>query len=265
MQIDWVTVIAQIINFLILVGLLKLLLYRPITRAMENRRQAIKSQIEEAEQREQEAEDRGREYEEKRRSLEQQRDDVLEGAQTDAEQRRQEMIEEARREVEGLERRWRENLREEREAFLRELRRRMGSRLCAVARDALQDLANAELQSQVVSVFLDRIDDLDEERRRELGAAVEEAQHPPEVISAFDLSEDERERLEGAVRDVLDTDRGIEFQLSQDLVCGVELNLGGRKLAWSLDSYLDRLEESIAEVLASEAEEEEENERVEAD
>ena len=41
MQIDWITVAAQIVNFLILVWLLQHFLYGPITRAMQRREQRI--------------------------------------------------------------------------------------------------------------------------------------------------------------------------------------------------------------------------------
>ena len=40
MQIDWITVAAQIVNFLVLVWILQRLLYRPVTRAMARRKAA---------------------------------------------------------------------------------------------------------------------------------------------------------------------------------------------------------------------------------
>ena len=48
MQIDWFTVVAQIVNFLTLVGLLKKFLYGPIIRAMDDRERRIASRLEEA-------------------------------------------------------------------------------------------------------------------------------------------------------------------------------------------------------------------------
>jgi F-type H+-transporting ATPase subunit b len=48
MLIDWVTVVAQIINFLILVYLLKRFLYGPIVQAMNEREERIREEIEQA-------------------------------------------------------------------------------------------------------------------------------------------------------------------------------------------------------------------------
>ncbi len=263
MQIDWVTVIAQIVNFLILVGLLKYLLYGPITRAMHNRRQSIQDQLEEAREREREAEQEQEEYEQKRRELEERREELVEQARSEAQERREEMLEEAREQVQGVERRWHESLRDERDAFLRELRDRMGARVCVVARQALRDLADAELEAQMVSIFLDRLNELDDEHRRDLRRALDEADRPPRVVTTFELSEDQREGIQSAVRDVLDADVSVAFRQSRELLCGIELNVGGRKIAWSLDSYLDRLEENISEVLEREVEEEEVTEEAE--
>ena len=48
MSIDWFTVAAQIINFLILVWLLKKFLYKPVLTAMDNRQQKVKAELEQA-------------------------------------------------------------------------------------------------------------------------------------------------------------------------------------------------------------------------
>ena len=48
MAIDWITVGAQIANFLVLVYLLKRFLYGPIVRAMERREQTIAARLDDA-------------------------------------------------------------------------------------------------------------------------------------------------------------------------------------------------------------------------
>ncbi len=48
MAIDWITVSAQIVNFLILVWLLKHFLYQPIIRAMDRREQRVSERLNEA-------------------------------------------------------------------------------------------------------------------------------------------------------------------------------------------------------------------------
>ena len=260
MQIDWITVIAQIVNFLILVWLLKRFLYGPITQAMEERQQRIAEQMREADEREQEAEEEAREHRQKRHELEERREELLREAREAAAERREELVNQAREQVEAIERRWQDNLRDEQEAFMRQLRRRMGRELCDVARNVLDDLANRELQAQVLAVFLDRLDGLDEQRREDLREALEDADRGAVITAAFDLSSGQEKDLTSAAHGVLGQDAGVSFRVNERLICGVELNVGGVKVAWSLDSYLDALEESMTEALERETAQEHEEE-----
>jgi F-type H+-transporting ATPase subunit b len=255
MQIDWVTVIAQIVNFLILVWLLKRFLYGPIVKAMEDRQGRIAAEMEEAKQREQEAEEEAHEHREKRRELEEQHEERMRAAERAAQEHREELMNEAREEVQAIERRWHENLREERDAFIRELRQRLGHELCSVARRALADLANRELQEQVVAVFIERLDDLDEDRREELKDAFADADEEPSIMSAFSLSASHQQTLLSRVHELLGEGAEVSFREDEKLVCGLALSIGGVKVAWSLDSYLDSLEESMTEALERETEE----------
>ncbi len=258
MQIDWVTVAAQIVNFLVLVWLLKRFLYGPIVQAMEEREQRVAEKMEEAQQREAEAEEEAQEHREKQEELEERREELLRQAREDANRRRGELIDEAREDVEAIERRWHENLRDERNAFLRELRRRMGSEVCDVARQALGDLANRQLQAQVVEVFMDRLQNLDDERRIQLQEAAGSGERPPTITSAFGLSAGQQKKLSSTVHDVLDRDANVSFENDEALICGVELGVGGVKVAWSIASYLQTLEETVREALERETAEERE-------
>ena len=48
MEVDWFTVIAQILNFLVLVWLLKRFLYKPVLNAIDEREKKIASELEDA-------------------------------------------------------------------------------------------------------------------------------------------------------------------------------------------------------------------------
>ncbi len=256
MQIDWVTVAAQIFNFLILLFLLKRFLYGPIVKAMEERRALVGAQMREAQERETQAEQEARKHRDARRELEEQHDELMQQARAEADDRRRQLIDQAREEVEGIERRWHENLRDERDAFIRRLREQMGREVCAVSRQALADLANRDLQAQVVTVFIGRLGGLDEQRREELRAALANADRGPTITSAFELSAGQKKDLATAARGVLGGDDNVRFLRAEELLCGVELGVGGRKIAWSLDSYLDALEEALIAALERETAEE---------
>ncbi|MFP4072257.1 MAG: hypothetical protein ACLFTB_09415, partial [Desulfovibrionales bacterium] len=77
MLIDWVTVGAQIVNFLILVWLLKKFLYGPIIRAMQKREEGIRQEMEQARQSREEAEQRAQKLEQERKELDRSREELM--------------------------------------------------------------------------------------------------------------------------------------------------------------------------------------------
>lgn len=99
MQIDWITVIAQIVNFLILAWLLKRFLYQPVINAMDQREQLVMQRLTEAEQREQLADQKALQFEQQKSELEQQQQTLIADAREQAEVQKQKMLEAARDEV----------------------------------------------------------------------------------------------------------------------------------------------------------------------
>ena len=74
MLIDWFTVVAQAINFLLLVWLLKRFLYKPILQAIDDREKRIATQLQEAGATKEDAEKERRDFQKKNAEFDQQRD-----------------------------------------------------------------------------------------------------------------------------------------------------------------------------------------------
>jgi F-type H+-transporting ATPase subunit b len=244
--IDWFTIIAQIINFLILVLLLRRFLYGPILRAMEEREAKIAARLQEAARREQEAEQETKTWRQKNQELETMREDLLRKAGQDAEDWRQNLIRKARQEVSDVRARWQQSLEQEQEALLAEIRKRTIRQVHAIARRALSDLANADLEHHLVEVFIRR---LGEDGRAEVTDALRQAQKPLVVRTAFASPPDMRHTLRAAVQDRIGGEVDVRFETIPDLICGIELQADDYKIAWSLDDYLASLEEDLIQAL----------------
>jgi F-type H+-transporting ATPase subunit b len=249
--IDWFTVIAQIINFLILVALLRYFLYDPIIQAMDAREGRIAADLEAAERKREEAAQEIKTYQEKNQELDAQRDDWLREAKEEVEERRKEMIHKARREMDETRDRWYQALQQEKDAFLEDLRQRTGRQVYAILRQALTDLAGAELEERLVDVFLQRLEDLDSEERQAIAAALGEEDQEVVIYSAHELPSETRKRLTTAVQTLRadDSQNNIRFADNPDLIGGLELRVTGYKVAWSLSNYLASLEEELAPVI----------------
>ncbi len=252
MLIDWFTVFAQIVNFLILVFLLRRFLYGPIVNAMQAREDRIRQQLEDAEAERREAEQIKADYLDKRQELDEQHDRLLVEAREEAEAWRKEQMDKARAEVDEAQRHWHEAVQREKDLFLRELRQRTGQEVVAIARRALADLADADLEAQMARVFLQRLQASDPAQRAEIVRSIRDSERGIVVQSAFNLPQEQRDKFRALVGEMVGKTTPLEFITNADLLAGIELKAGSYHIAWSLNEHLASLEQDMAELLAGE-------------
>jgi F-type H+-transporting ATPase subunit b len=254
MIIDWYTIIFQIINFMILVFLLRRFLYGPIMRMMDEREQKILERETEAAARQQQAEQAERDYSKKSADLQEQEETIIDKARSAAEDEKKELLDTARREVDQTKRRWEDAFKRERETFISELRHRVGQQACLVARRCLQDLSDAKLEALAWDLFLKKLASLPETELKLLRAALAEGKGKVTLRSAFEASAENISALKKSLKEKLpnsDSEAELSLTAKQDtaLICGLELSASGYALAWSIDSYLGDLESEILKEL----------------
>lgn len=257
MPIDWFTVVAQIVNFAILLLLLRQFLYRPILRAMQEREQKIVARLREAERIQAEANRLAEEYRHKNQEIDAARQQLLTAAREEADRARSEQLKRIRAETDEARRRWHHAVQNEKADFLGDLKRRAAGQTHAIMRRALADLAGADLEQLIVRRFVEQLRALDDDTHRLMAGPTHDANSgadPPPIIvcSAFALSDDLRQAVEQGIReriaDDANTARRVIFTVEPELLCGIELRASGHKIAWSLESYLDALEEHMSAV-----------------
>lgn len=251
MAVDWITVAAQIVNFLVLVWLLQRFLYAPVVRAMDERNERIAERLREAQQQKETAKEETERYRDMQEALEKQREDRLAAVREEADSFRKSLQTTARNEVATQRTEWLRNLADEKVAFLTDIQERSAEAFSAMARQALGDLANESLEDQIARRFLTALRDLDERDLNKIRSASERAGKTVTVRTAFDLTTKLRNEIRVTLGDTLGEDVAIAFEQSRDLICGVELRVGGQMVRWSLDSYLDELEIEFKEAVES--------------
>ncbi|KPK02181.1 MAG: hypothetical protein AMK71_03250 [Nitrospira bacterium SG8_35_4] len=250
-MIDWFTVSAQIINFLILVFLLKRFLYGPIIRAMDKREEAIAGRLNEAGQKREQAQKEIERYIEKNEDLDSQRADMLAAAKEAAEQQKKELIDMARKEIDDIKARWREAVSQEKEAFLGNLRNRMAHELYALARKVCSDLADMSLEEHMTAMFLKKMSALEQEELDTIKTKLKDSGEGITVSTSFALPEQKLEAISQTVRRITGLDVPPKFVQSKDILCGIELRAHGYTLGWNLDAYLTSLEKEFGKVIGS--------------
>lgn len=241
MQIDWLTVTAQIFNFLVLAWLLKRFLYRPVIDAMTQREERIAKRLEQAAQREEQAQVEASSYRNKVAALERDREAQLAEAHEAAERERRSLLESARSEARTSRQRWQQELEREQGDFHAALVRELAEAAIDVARRTLADLADAPLEGQALATLARRVEALADEERQALAEAAPKLR----LASTFEPEVHALESLRQVLADMLGKEVELECVRKPELVFGVELVGGGHKLAWSVAGALDDIAEQV--------------------
>jgi F-type H+-transporting ATPase subunit b len=253
MPIDWFTVVAQAINFLILVWLLKRFLYKPILHAIDEREKGIAAQLAEAEAKKAEAQKERDDFQHKNEAFDQARAALLNKAEDEAQVERQRLLDGARKDADALRAKRQDALRDEQLNLGKEVARWTQKEVFAVSRKTLADLATASLEERMVEVFVQRLSALTGAAKEELAAALKASTQPARVRSAFDLPPAQRKAIESAVNKTFGAEAHVQFETAPELVSGIELSTDGQKMAWSIADYLATLEKSVGELLQKDA------------
>lgn len=249
MLIDWFTIAAQALNFLILVWLMKRFLYKPILHAIDAREERIARELAEADATKSEAQKESKAFQRKNEAFDQQRDALLSQATEAATAERQRLLDEARQAAEVLHAKRQNAMEREQQSLNDEITRRTRKEVFAIARKTLTDLAGISLEERISEVFRHRLEKLDGEAKDDFARILKTSSDPVLVRSAFELPPEQRAALQEALNETFSAEIDVRFETAPEVISGIELTANGRKVAWSIADYLTSLEKSIGELL----------------
>src|SRR5471032_3349964 len=229
MPIDWFTVLAQAINFLVLIWLLKRFLYRPVLAAIDAREQAVAAALADATAAREQAKSERDAYQQRSAQLEQQRAALLQQATEQAAVEGQRLRDQARQEADAARAAQQAALQADARHNAAALTLRAQREVFAITRKVLADLAGAGLEEGVVGAFLLQLAALPAPQRDALDAALRDATTPGRVRSAFALPQARREAIAAALRRLCGADVALQFDTAPDLLGGIGLTAGGQR------------------------------------
>lgn len=240
MLIDWFTVAAQGVNFLILAWLLKRFLYGPIMDAMEERQQSLASEQAKSLALHEEANRRVQELREKQIELDGEAEAMLKQARADTDRQHNQWLAEAREEVAARTRAWMEALEREQASLSERLRSRMAHQVVSVAEKVLRDLAGEQLETIAIDGFLARSPASDS-ATRPMGTI--------RVATGFPMAQATEEQLRQSLRERFPQSKAIGIRHDRSLGFGIVMVVDDRKWEWNMASYLDEMEKAIFDEL----------------
>jgi F-type H+-transporting ATPase subunit b len=249
MLIDWFTVAAQALNFLILVWLMKRFLYKPVLNAIDAREKRIATELANADAKKAEAQKEHDEFQQKNTEFDQQRADRMRKATDEAQAERRRLLDEARKAADAASSKRREELRAEEQNLHQAIGRRTQQEVFAITRKVLTDLATVSLEERLGEVFTRRLREMDGKPKVALGDALKTSADPSVVRSTFDLPAGQRAAIQNALNETFSAEVRVRFETAPDLIGGIELTASGQKVAWSIADYLASMEQGIDELL----------------
>ena len=199
MLIDWFTLGAQVLNFLILVWLMKRFLYKPILHAIDAREKRIANELADADAKKAEAQKERDELQHKNEEFDQQRVALLNTATDEAKIERERLLDEARKAADALSAKRQESLRNDAHNLNQAIRRRTQQEVFAIARKTLAELASTSLEERTAEVFIRRLREMNSQAKDAFAKSLKMSSDPALVRSAFDLSAEQRAAIQNAL------------------------------------------------------------------
>lgn len=243
MELNWSTFVLEIINFLVLVWVLKRFLYKPVLAVIEKRRAGIERTLADAESRRAEAGVLQEQYENRLAVWEQEKDAAREALRNEIEADRARLLDELRVSLEQErekarvvdERRLSDAMRRNEQAALRQ-----GA---AFAARLVSRLAGPDLEARLIDLVLEELSGLSPERLDALRAALVEAPPSVNVISAYPMDTAKREELKSLLGTVLGKPVDPKFHEDPSLIVGLRIMVG----SWTMHANLQDELKSFAE------------------
>ena len=253
MLIDWFTVGAEVVNFVILVWLMKHFLYKPILNAIDAREKRIASELADANAKRTEAEKERADFEKKNKAFDDQRSALLSKATGDAKDEGAQLLDKARKDADSL--------RDTQAAALQSDHAKMGSQITrmateevfGIARKALSDLATVSLEERMGEVFTRRVHQMNGKDKELLAAALKASSEPAVVRSAFAMPAEQQAAIQNALNETFSAVVRIRFETTKEAICGIELSANGQKVGWSIATYISALDEKIGALLEAQS------------
>lgn len=248
MSVDFTTMLAQIVNFTILVFVLYKFLYKPLLAAIAAREKHIADEVRNAETLAAEAEKKLEDLNKRYADIDADRTRILNEAAEEADKLRKRLEQEAQSGILEQKLLLQREFDREKALMTNEFRQTVADNFMEFARKAFKNMADETLEERFAGVFIRKLAELPRKDKKALTADAAEAAVC--VTSSMEMSDEVRNTLIKAVADVLETENPqVSFAVNPHLLCGVELSVNGNVVSWNLDDYLNAVAMKTDEAL----------------
>lgn len=225
------TIIAQIINFGVLILLLNKFLYKPVLKTMDKRRNDIKQKIEETEKKLQESDKLKEDYLKKLNEVEKENVVLRKQAVEDIKKFKELELQKVKEDISVKKDRFNDYLYSEQRSLIENFNDNLVDLFVKYSSDILKVIANSSLQKEVVNSFVDKLKNLAKDKVDAINNSNVDTIH---ILSSDELDDEEKKIIERSL-----TNKGINFEkieygIDKKLIVGVELRAKSYALSWNI-------------------------------
>lgn len=234
MELNWSTFALEILNFLVLMWLLKHFFYQPVMNVIAQRQQRIKQELTAAEQRENEAKALEVRYQHRLEEWEKEKQQAHQKLLKDLKHEREQALDTLQKELEDTRQKTAAIDARHQRDLVTQAQQRAYDQASHFASRLLSRLTSPALEASIIDLVLEDLSQLPSAQQDELNKACENSSHAVEIISAFPLAPKQQQQLQTTIGQFLSAGQPLEFTQSSELIAGLHICIG----AWRLEASL---------------------------
>lgn len=250
MQIDWITFVAEIINLLVLVWLLKRFLYAPINNIIQQRQSEINEKIESANSLHRQAESEFQTLELEKnafeKSLQTRQNDLTKELSIE----RKETLSKIKQEASLLKHQLQSEIKLQNENLKSELGQYISRDFLRITGKIITELTDATPMERVLNLFYKKLIILNNSEKNKIKKAILN-QKVITIYSSDTLSEKHQRDMSRFLRSFFEISLKTKFQyqVAPALILGIEIRIQDIGIDWTIKNYLDELEQGLDNLL----------------
>ena len=244
MKFDLTTFLFQIINFVVLLFILKKLLYKPVREIIEKRRKLIAITVQDAEKAKQDALELKARYQEEINKLEDLRVRTLEKVQEEVMEERKKLIGRAEEDAANVREKQTAILEAEKKRLHAELKDQAVDTVCIFASRLLKDISDQELHKTIYRRLLKGIGEIVSDL-----AGMKEQKEPliVELATAYPLGGEESAQFGQTLESLLSRKVIVTTTLDETLIAGTRIKAYDKVYNYSLSGQVELLKMRLKE------------------
>lgn len=254
LEIDWGTLLLQILNFIALLLILNYLVFKPLRAKLAERRRSLSETFQAAQDQEAEAERLRRDWEMRRSQVEREAEEIIQTAEAEAQRRAAQILQEARIRLDQITSEIREDLVRQRNEILVHHYDRVLDTVIALSANVIRAITTRRAHDDLVTNFCASIYQIPQDQVETYRQAMAGRAPIAFVETPVELTLEQVQTLTDTLSSLIDRRVELQVTINPALIAGVQVRLADRLIGNSVRQHLLRIRDLVRQDLVAQVE-----------